>query len=172
MAFSLPTSLAGIFTILTLRVDRILVGRFLQASEVGVYQAATQAAMLSAVVLGAFNAIFSPMIARLYHGGQSKRLRELYKISTKWGLYVSLPLFLVIVVAPQEVMSSVFGEAYAEESLVNDHAVTLGSRQAGDGPYDANVAGVVDEVAIWPRALTTDEVRTLHEKGRRSKSFE
>ena len=31
------------------------------------------------------------------------------------------------------------------------------------GPYDANVAGAVDEVAIWPRALTEDEVRKIRE---------
>jgi len=113
VAFSLPASLAGIFTMLTLRVDRLLVGYFLPASDVGIYQAASQAAMLSAMILAAFNAIFSPMIARLYHEGQLERLNELFKVSTKWGLYVSLPLFLVLIVAPREVMTVVFGEPYA-----------------------------------------------------------
>lgn len=113
LAFSLPASLAGIFVMLTLRVDRLLVGYFLDASEVAVYQAASQAAMLSAIVLTAFNAIFAPMIAQLYHEGQRERLNELFKVSTKWGLYVALPPFLVLAAAPGEVMEVVFGEAYA-----------------------------------------------------------
>jgi len=117
LAFSLPASLAGIFVMLTLRVDRLLVGYFLPASEVGIYQAASQAAMLSAMILGAFNAIFSPMIARLYHQGEMGRLNELFKVSTKWGLYVSLPPFLVLAVAPREVMTVVFGEPYASGAI-------------------------------------------------------
>ena len=112
LAFSLPTSMAGIFTMLTLRVDRLLVGYFLPASDVGIYQAATQAAMLSVMILGAFNAIFSPMIARLYHQNQQQRLNELFKVSTKWGLYASLPLFLVLLVVPHEVITIVFGKDY------------------------------------------------------------
>jgi len=117
LAFSLPTSLAGIFAMLTLRVDRLLVGYFLPASEVGIYQAASQAAMLSAIILSAFNAIFSPMIARLHHQGQMERLDELFKVSTKWGLYASLPLFLVLVVAPRQVMTVAFGQPYAKGAI-------------------------------------------------------
>lgn len=117
LRFSLLAWLAGIFTMLTLRVDRLLVGYFLPASEVGVYQAASQAAMLSAIILTGFNAIFAPMIARLYHSGELERLSELFKVSTKWGLYVSLPLFLVLTVAPDELMKAVFGEAYAEGAV-------------------------------------------------------
>jgi len=117
LMFSLPASLAGIFTMITLRMDRLLVGYFLPASEVGIYQAASQAAMLSAIILGGFNAIFAPMIAKMYHSGQLARLQELFKVSTKWGLYVSLPLFLVLAVAPDEVMKLVFGEAYADGAV-------------------------------------------------------
>lgn len=112
LTFSLPASLAGVFTMLTLWVDRLMVGYFLPASDVGIYQAASQVAVLFAVILSAFNAIFSPMIAGLYHQGELDRLNRLFKVSTKWGLYVSLPLFLVLLIAPREVMSMVFGQRY------------------------------------------------------------
>ncbi|RMI02072.1 MAG: flippase, partial [Calditrichaeota bacterium] len=112
LAFSLSASLASTFVMLTIRVDRLLVGYFLPASEVGIYQAASQAAMLSAMIMGAFNAIFSPMSARLYHQGEIGRLNELYKVSTKWGLYISLPYFLVLLVAPRGVMAVMFGRPY------------------------------------------------------------
>lgn len=116
-AFSLMASMGGIFTMLTLRVDRLVVGYFLPSSEVGIYQAASQAAMLSAMVLSAFTAIFSPMIARLHYQGEMGRLNEMFKVSTKWGLYVSLPLFLVLAVAPREVMTIVFGRPYASGGM-------------------------------------------------------
>ena len=55
------------------------------------------------------------------------------------------------------------GPAYSKASQVNTHIVSIGSRQSGSGPYDANVAGLIDEVAVWPRALTPEEVKKLHE---------
>ena len=46
-----------------------------------------------------------------------ERLGELFKVSTKWELYVSLPLFLVMCFAPREVMTVVFGASYESGSL-------------------------------------------------------
>ncbi len=60
---------------------------------------------------------------------------------------------------------------YAKESLVNDHIVSIGSRQAHSGPYDLNLAGTIDEVGIWRRALSKEEVKTLYEMGQRGESL-
>ena len=113
LAFSLPTTFAGIFANFTNRADRLLVAYFRPATEVGIYQAISQSAILFATVMGAFNAIFSPVIADLYHQRQVKRIGELYKVSTKWGLYLSAPLFLTIIFAPHELLSVIFGSRYA-----------------------------------------------------------
>ncbi|RMH48621.1 MAG: polysaccharide biosynthesis protein [Gammaproteobacteria bacterium] len=112
LLFSIPASMASIFTMLTMRADRLLVGYFLPADEIGIYQAATQAAMLSAMIVGSFSAIFTPMIARLYHQGDLDRLNALFKVSTRWGFYVALPFFLILVVGSREVVVFVFGEDY------------------------------------------------------------
>ena len=117
LSFSLPASFAGIFVMLTIWIDRLIVGYFLPASQVGIYQAASQSSTLFALILTAFNAIFSPMIADLYHRGQIQRLNALFKVGTKWGLYISLPLFLVICISPCHVMSAVFGTEYEAGAL-------------------------------------------------------
>lgn len=117
LAFSLPASFAGASTILIFWVDRLLVGYFRPAAEVGIYQAVSQSSILFAVILGAFNAIFSPMIADLYHKRETGRLDELFKVSTKWGLYLTIPLFLVMCFASREVMTVVFGNEYETGSL-------------------------------------------------------
>jgi O-antigen/teichoic acid export membrane protein len=112
LAFSLPATFAGIFANFTNRVDRLLVGYFRPAAEVGIYQAVSQSAILFATVMGAFNAIFSPVIAELYHKQEIRRIGELFKVSTKWGLYLSLPLFLTMSFAPRESLSVIFGPRY------------------------------------------------------------
>jgi O-antigen/teichoic acid export membrane protein len=114
LRFSLPTSVAALFAQLLVWIDRLFMGFFRPAEEVGVYQAASQVSfILPVIILYAFTAILSPMIADLFRQGERDRLGELYRVSTKWGLYISLPVFLLIVLAPGQVMLAVFGPQFA-----------------------------------------------------------
>jgi O-antigen/teichoic acid export membrane protein len=112
LAFSLPASLTGVFGVMIIWVDRLLVGYYRPSADVGIYQAASQVSIAFAIILGAMNAIFSPMTADLFHRGELRRLEEIFRISTKWGLYLSLPLFLVTFFASHEVMIALFGRPY------------------------------------------------------------
>ena len=110
--FSLPTAFIGLFAVLMIRVDRLCIGVFSPAREVGIYHAASQLAVLFFIVLAALSGIFSPMIADLYHKGEMKRLEELFRVSTKWGIYLTMPVFLMICFAPHEMMTVIFGHEY------------------------------------------------------------
>lgn len=53
---------------------------------------------------------------------------------------------------------------------VNDHELSIGSRQSGGGgggagPYDLSFAGLVDEVEIFNRALTPTEIAAIYNAG-------
>jgi len=113
MDFSLPTFLAGMSTLLIQSSSILLIGYFLSSGDAGIYQAAAQISLLPAIILTAFNAIFAPVIPALYQSGQEDKLNELFKVSTKWGLYAAMPLFMVILFMPYQVMSLLYGEAYA-----------------------------------------------------------
>ena len=115
--FSIPTALTGFLYFLGNQVDRFFVGIFLPNVSMGIYQAMAQVSVLFAMILGAFNAIFAPMIAELYHQGQMSRLERMYRIATKWALYLSIPIFLVIVLLPIETMCVLFGDIYAEDTI-------------------------------------------------------
>lgn len=112
LAFSIPASLTGVFGVLLIWVDRLFVGYYRPAAEVGIYQAASQLSVAFAIILSGFNSIFSPMAADLFHRHEYERLEELFRVSTKWGLYLSLPPFLVTCFAPRLVMGVLFGKAY------------------------------------------------------------
>ncbi|MEJ5309992.1 MAG: LamG-like jellyroll fold domain-containing protein [Anaerolineae bacterium] len=43
----------------------------------------------------------------------------------------------------------------------NTHIVSIGSRQSGSGAYDLNFAGDIDDVRIYPRALSALEIQAL-----------
>jgi O-antigen/teichoic acid export membrane protein len=118
LAFSAPAALASMFAGFPLVVDRLIVGHFRPAPEVGIYQAASSASSFFPVILTAFSAILGPMIADMQHLGERERLLEVYRISTKWAVYVSLPIFLVVIVGAPEVMATLFGARYISGSLL------------------------------------------------------
>jgi len=64
-------------------------------------------------------------------------------------------------------MTESTGQAFAGPAKSNTRIVSLGSRQSGKGAYDANTAGIIDEVGIWPRALTPEEVNKLYDQHKR-----
>jgi len=117
LLFSLSVSGSRIFIMLITWIDRLVLGSFRPAAEVGIYQAAAQSSVLFAIILGAFNSIFSPIVADLWHRGERHRLEAAFRISTKWGFYLSLPFFVVIWLAPVQVLTVVFGSEYAEGAL-------------------------------------------------------
>ncbi len=118
LAFSLPAALAGVFGISTRWVPRLLLGYFRPEAEVGLYQAASQIASLSTIILIAINAILVPMVSFLYHRGMMDDLDELYKVGTKWGVYLSIPLVIVMMMFPSDVMALVYGSAYRGGALM------------------------------------------------------
>jgi O-antigen/teichoic acid export membrane protein len=112
LRFSIVASLAGIATTVLPWTDRLMVALYRPAAEVGAYQAASQISMIFAIVLSSTAAIFSPMVSRLHRDGDGQRLSELYGTSTKWALYASTPLFLVVFFAGRELVTVVFGEEF------------------------------------------------------------
>jgi O-antigen/teichoic acid export membrane protein len=112
LSFSIPTSLSRLLATLTIWVDRLMVGYFLPAVTVGVYNAAAQLSTVFGVILNSFNAIFSPMIVELYNKAETKNLEELFRVSTKWALYTSLPVFLTMCFASKEIMIALVDTGY------------------------------------------------------------
>jgi O-antigen/teichoic acid export membrane protein len=113
LQYSLPTAFTGFLGTANLWVDRFLVKYFRPSADVGIYQAASQSSMMFVIILSAVNSIFGPMIADYYHKKAIDDLEKLFRVSTKWGLYIGLPFFLTILITPDLVITTVFGEAYA-----------------------------------------------------------
>lgn len=112
IAYSLPTALSGVFGIIISRIDRIFLGIYWPAADVGVYQAAAQLSVIMALVLNAFNMILTPLISEQYHRGNYAQMEELFRINTKWGIYCIVPLVLVIMFRAEAIMLVLFGLEY------------------------------------------------------------
>lgn len=112
LTFSLAASWAGVLAGLSGWTDRVLIGYYLPAAEVGIYQAASQVMMIFSIISMTINTIVSPMIANLHSAGENSQLDALLKVSTRWVLYTSIPIILVIVLSSRDVMGFIFGTEY------------------------------------------------------------
>ncbi len=61
--------------------------------------------------LTSVNLMFAPYVADLHHRKQRDALDSLYKTLTRWVVVATLPIFIVIAVAPADVMR-IFGGAF------------------------------------------------------------
>lgn len=118
IAFSLPASLSVICGMILIWVDRLYVGHFRSPAEAGMYHAASQLSISLAIILSAFGSMMSPMTADLFHQGKLQRLEEMFRVSTKWSLYLSLPPFLLMCFVPAQIMTVAFGKPYVVSSAV------------------------------------------------------
>ena len=113
-AFSIPSMIAvGLSVAMTL-VDRIVIGHFRPVHDVGVYQAISQTSMVFMVILNAMNTIFGALAPALEFEGERGRLAEMLRVTTKWAVYLSVPLALVFCLLAGPVIEVLFGRAYLD----------------------------------------------------------
>jgi O-antigen/teichoic acid export membrane protein len=81
------------------------------AAETGVYGAVLRAAQSLFLFLTSVSLTFSPFVADLHHRGERDRLDGLYKQVTRWTLAATIPVLLVLVVLPAQVLR-IFGPEF------------------------------------------------------------
>ena len=117
LAFSIPVALGGLAGSLLAFMDRLFVASFCTSAETGIYQAASQVSILFAIFFGAFDSIFSPMVADLHARRENQRLAELYHVCAKWRVYACAPFFLIVLFAPVELVEALYGSAYVKAAM-------------------------------------------------------
>lgn len=115
--FSLPVALSAMLVAYLLWADRLLVGYFLSASKVGVYSAASQFGILFTLALHGLSTMFTPMFSDMYDRRETARMRELYRVSTKWGLCLLLPAMACLGLLPEVALGGLFGHEFITGSV-------------------------------------------------------
>lgn len=115
--FSIPLLFSALFNRLMARLDILLMGHFLPAAMVGIYGTAQRFMPLIGLPLGAFNNIFAPIIADLFHRDRKETLEDQFKIVAKWIFMTTLPIFVLFTSFSKEILS-VFGSAFTAGSEV------------------------------------------------------
>jgi O-antigen/teichoic acid export membrane protein len=98
----------GFLEFIVSQVDKVALGYFRGAREVGIYSVASAVVVYVPLVLSSINQIFAPTTAELHTRGDLALLKRLFQSLTKWVIALTVPLALVIMIASRPVMR-IFG---------------------------------------------------------------
>lgn len=115
--YGAPRAPAALLAQLLFWTDYFVVSRYVNGAELGVYAAAVRIAQALVLFLIAVNYMFSPFVADLHAKGERDRLDGLFKALTRWVVAGSLPILLLLLIAPGPVLM-VFGGKFAAGSGV------------------------------------------------------
>jgi len=111
--FSLPLLGIAALGLIIIWSDTLMLGYFRTSADVGLYNVAHPVAVFISVPAGALGLIYLPVISGLYAEGQMSEIRRNFCILVKWLYFVSLPLFLLLLLFPETVLIFLFGTSYA-----------------------------------------------------------
>jgi O-antigen/teichoic acid export membrane protein len=112
LSFSIASSLGITLSFLITMNDRFLLGLFRTEYEVGIYQAIITFSLVFVTLLSAVKTIFAPMVSGLFNSKDIQNVRNLFSISTKWSLYIGIPMAIIILVFSNQLISVLFGKEY------------------------------------------------------------
>ncbi len=101
----------GLLEFLIVQMDKIALGFYRGAREVGVYSVAAALVAYVPLALQSVNQIFAPTIADLHTRGDHALLARLFQSLTKWVTGLTLPLAAVVVIFARPLMR-IFGPGF------------------------------------------------------------
>lgn len=115
--FSVPLTFSQFGNFLYNRIDILMVGLLLSGSAVGIYNVAVLIAGILVLPLTAFNQLFPPIAAKLYHNEELDELQAVYGTVTRLVFTLALFPALAAILYSGELLR-IFGAGFTEGTLV------------------------------------------------------
>ncbi|MFB6225063.1 MAG: flippase [Candidatus Paceibacteria bacterium] len=113
LLFSLPLLLSRGLQVLLQQSDNFLLGFFLHSNVVGIYDAAFTVGKLLLLFIDSAVFLFLPLFSDLHSKEQWGQMDRIYELTAKWLVFITLPIYLIVVFFPDQILTFVFGSAYA-----------------------------------------------------------
>lgn len=113
MAFSIPVWLSDMMVKFHGNFQTLILGSLNTFTGVGIFTVASQMTMISSQFSSSINVSAKPVIAELHDRQDTAEMGRIYRTANKWGVMVQLPVFLLMVLFPKQLLS-IFGESYTD----------------------------------------------------------
>lgn len=133
-----PIMLSTVIMFLLNWVAVIVLGRYTDEIQVGIYNAAFKLGLSVQLVMLSINIIISPKVADLYHNEKKEALKSFIHQSTWFIVLVTLPLALTVILLNKWLLG-IFGEAFVKQGSLVLIIITLAT-------FINAVSGNVDQI--------------------------
>ncbi|HJH29877.1 MAG TPA: hypothetical protein C5S51_09340 [Methanosarcinaceae archaeon] len=118
LLFSLPLMGLAMVPIIITTTDTLMLGYFMNADAVGIYNGAVPFASIISAILSSLMFLYVPLMTQLYSKKQNDEIKRTYSIITKWIFSISLPIFFIVFFFPDSVLNAFFGFRYIQADIV------------------------------------------------------
>lgn len=109
--FAAPRGFAGVFEIVVLRLDILLVGALVSSYGAGVYGAVSKLAVAGTFTLQGTRLAIAPELSGLLARREYAQAADLHQSATRWLMLASWPVYIVFAIFPAAVLN-IFGPRY------------------------------------------------------------
>lgn len=117
LTFSMPLMFSLLLHSIVIWTDTLMLGRFRPSEDVGIYNVCAKTAALTSTVLLSFNTILAPIVSDFYKQNHIQKLGDMFKLVTRWIYSISLPIFLLMLLLSEELLT-IFGHEYVSGKYV------------------------------------------------------
>lgn len=116
-SIGLPLFFTGFTYLFMQYTDKILLGIYMTATDVGIFTAAVSIASLTLFILPSFEYIFLPTVAEFYGKKEFDNISKLFKAVSKWVFLLILPVVIYLIFYSQDVILLIYGSNYQSGTL-------------------------------------------------------
>lgn len=114
LRFSLPLIVSGLMAVVFSWTDTLILGRYVGAGEVGIYNVAAALGRVLVFPLLGVGFVFMPIAGEMYARKQFAELKRTYQVLTKWSFALTLPVFFVLFLFPETTIKFLFGARFVD----------------------------------------------------------
>ncbi len=111
LRYSWPLFGVNICTFLIIYNDSLILAHFRSSYEVGLYSVCLRLMIVSAFALPVVSQVFAPFVSELHHHREIGRLGAYFKVVTVWAVEAYVPILLLFLFAPRQVLA-LFGKGF------------------------------------------------------------
>jgi O-antigen/teichoic acid export membrane protein len=112
-SYSVPLWISGLMSTFRNNIKTIFLGTFATVASVGIFSVISSVNRIGRLAFNSINMSTKPVIAELHEAGDLDQMGHIYHATTRWAVTINLPIFLILMMFPEEILS-IFGREFAD----------------------------------------------------------
>ena len=116
--YSFPLLISATLINLMTWTDTIVLGYFKSTQVVGIYCAVIPLIGFLTLIINSMGFVYIPVASRLWGENKTQLIGPIYQIMTKWCFMLTFPIFALLFIYPELILTKLYGAEYASGAIV------------------------------------------------------